>query len=191
MIDTSAKEMSIPVGVVLRRTPGVTRWAKWAWSGQALILNAPSADFRVLREADGVTDFHAATVLLTLYRDEVEGYRTALMSRPPKAFAILDKGDNAQNAHGLSVHKVTASGDVAMEYQDSAEMEVMPIPMPDALIALVRDFAAAHFEETEFRKRRRDRTRVDLREDGKGDPRIRQESDVFRSPAAQKRRADG
>ncbi|MDE0408553.1 MAG: DUF3305 domain-containing protein, partial [Alphaproteobacteria bacterium] len=33
-----------------------------------------------------------------------------------------------------------------------------------------------------FVKRQRDRRRVDLAEDGKGDPRIRQMSDVYRAP---------
>ena len=40
-----------------------------------------------------------------------------------------------------------------------------------------------HYIEEPFKKRRRDEVRVDGVEDAKGDPRIRQESDVYRAPA--------
>ena len=39
-----------------------------------------------------------------------------------------------------------------------------------------------------FIKRKRDKKRIDLREDGKGDERIRQVADVYRAPASAKRR---
>ncbi len=54
--------------------------------------------------------------------------------------------------------------------------------MPEGLVAWVRDFVLKHHEHEEFIKRRRDKKRVDLNEDGKGDPRIRQTSDVYRAP---------
>jgi hypothetical protein len=54
--------------------------------------------------------------------------------------------------------------------------------MPLGLIGWVRDFVAEHHVEEPFIKRKRDRKRVDLVEDGKGDPRIRQLSDVYRAP---------
>ena len=31
MSEASEVSATLQVGVVLRRTPGVTRWAKWAW----------------------------------------------------------------------------------------------------------------------------------------------------------------
>ncbi|MEM7615667.1 MAG: DUF3305 domain-containing protein, partial [Pseudomonadota bacterium] len=68
------------------------------------------------------------------------------------------------------------------DYQDSGEEIVEPVPMPEALVAWIRDFAQEHHEEEVFVKRRRDRKRVDLTEDGKGDPRIQQTSDVYRAP---------
>ena len=54
--------------------------------------------------------------------------------------------------------------------------------MPEALIGTIREFCEAHFEDVPFVKRKRDKKRVDLVEDGIGDARIRQVSDVYRSP---------
>lgn len=189
MIDVP-KSMAIPMGVVLRRSPGVTRWAKWAWKAVAVLPHAGPGGFRVLREEGDVTDFHAATVLLDLHHTEVESYRISLMMTPPSVFAVLNKGDDAGNEHDIGVHLVTASADLAQEYQDSDEVIVEPIPMPEALIGTIRDFCEAHFKDVPFKKRKRDKKRVDLVEDGIGDARIRQVADVYRSPASQKGRRD-
>ncbi len=56
--------------------------------------------------------------------------------------------------------------------------------MPDGLIAWIRDYVELHHEDEVFIKRRRNKTRVDLKEDGIGDARIRQTSDVYRAPAS-------
>lgn len=183
--------LSIPMGVVLRRRPGVTRWAKWAWTAVAVLPNAGPGGFRVLREEGDVIDFHAATIPMDLHHTEVESYRTSLMMSPPSVFAVLSKGEDAGNEHGIGVHAVTANADHAQEYQDSDEVIVEPVPMPEVLIGMVRDFCDAHYEEVPFVKRKRDRQRVDLVEDGIGDPRIRQTADVYRSPASQKGGKDG
>lgn len=184
------KSTVIPLGVVLQRRPGVTRWAKWAWSATAVIPNAGPGGFRVLREDGDLTEFHAATVPLDLHHTEVESYRISLMMSPPSVFVVLNKGENADNEHGVDVHSVTASADRAQQWQDSDEMLVYPVAMPEALLLTIRDFCDAHYQEVPFYKRKRDKKRMDLIEDGIGDARIRQVSDVYRSPAAQKVRRD-
>ena len=176
------KSLTMPVGVVLRRSPGVTKWAKWSWKAVAVIPGAGPAGWRIIREEDGVTEFHAATVPLELHASEVGSYRTSLMMDPPSLFVVLDTDVSTDNEHGIDVHVVTASADIAGDYTDSAEVIVEPVPMPDGLTGTVRDFCEAHFKDVAFKKRRRDKTRVDRVEDGIGDPRIRQTADVFRSP---------
>lgn len=180
------KQVTMPMGVVMRRAPGVTRWAKWAWKGVAVLPGAGSADFRVIRQEGDVTDFHIATMPMELHRTDVESYRTSLMMTPPSVFAVLKKDGDAGNAFGIDLHLVTASADLAQEYQDSGEMIVEPIEMPEAVIGWVRAFCEAHYKEVAFKKRKRDRVRIDRREDGKGDARIRQAADVYRAPGAQK-----
>jgi hypothetical protein len=184
------KSMTVPLGVVLRRRPGATRWAKWAWNATAVIPNAGPGGFKVLREEGEVTEFHAATVLLDLHHTEVESYRISLMMTPPSVFVVLNKGADAGNQHGIDVHLVTASADRGQEWQDSDEVIVEPVAMPAELLATIRAFCDAHYREVPFVKRKRDRQRVDLVEDGIGDARIRQTSDVYRSPSGQKARRD-
>ena len=184
------KSMAVPMGVVLRRRPGVTRWAKWAWEAAAVIPNAGPGGFRILREDGDVTDYHAATVPLDLHHTEVESYRISLMMKPPSVFVVLSKGEDAGNEHGIGVHAVTASADRAQEWQDSDEVIVQPVAMPDQLLLQIKEFCDAHFEEVPFVKRKRDKKRVDLVEDGIGDPRIRQVTDVYRSPGARKGQRD-
>ena len=40
----------MPLGVVLRRTPGATRWVRHAWRAVAVLPGAGPADGRVLRD---------------------------------------------------------------------------------------------------------------------------------------------
>ena len=47
-------------------------------AASAILPGAGPADWKVLREEASVTDYHAATVPLTLYRGETEAYRVAL-----------------------------------------------------------------------------------------------------------------
>ena len=179
------KVLSLPLGVVLRRSPGVTRWAKWSWKAVAVIPGAGPAGWRVLREEeDGTTEFHAATVPLELHSTEVASYRTSLMMTPPSLFVVLDTEVSTDNEHGIDVHVVTASADIAGDYTDSAEVIVEPVAMPEGLVGTIRDFCETHYKDVEFKKRRRDNARVDRVEDGIGDPRIRQTADVFRSPGS-------
>ena len=55
------------------------------------------------------------------------------------------------------------------------------------MVAWIRDFAEEHYEEEEFKKRKRKKARIDKVEDGKGDARIRQAADVYRAPSSIKK----
>lgn len=186
---TPTREISMPLGVVLRRTPGVTRWVKHAWKPVAVLPGAPQARWRMMREDGEAREYHAATLPLNLHRAEVEAYKVSLSMDPPAVFVVLRAAENADHEHDVDVHAVTASAYEAQDYLDSGEEIVEPVPMPEGLVAWVRDFVDGHFEETPFVKRKRDKKRVDLTEDGIGDARIRQTADVYRAPGATKAKA--
>jgi hypothetical protein len=82
---------------------------------------------------------------------------------------------------------VTASPFEAQDYCDTGEELVEKVPMPHGLVAWIREFVKRHHEEEVFKKRKRDRQRVDFSQDGVGDPRISQMQDVYRSPTALKK----
>jgi Protein of unknown function (DUF3305) len=177
MTDDS-RSASIPVGVIVRRSPGVTRWVKVVWQAVGLIPFAGPGNWQELRRQGEVVDYHAGTATLTLWRTDTEAYLTALNGRPPSVFAILRPGIERP-----SLLTVTASAFEAQDYADSGEDIVERLAMPEGLEAWVRDFVARHHVEEEFVKRRRKGMRTDA-EDGIGDARIRQDVDVYRAPGS-------
>lgn len=171
---------TMPLGVVVRRVPGVTRWAKWAWKVVAVLPGAGPAQWQLMREEGEAREYHAATVPLELHRAEAEAYKTGLTATPPSVYVVM-REDTSQDPP-LEVTLVTASPYEAQDYADSGEDLVEKIPMPDGLVAWVREFTNAHFVHEEFKKRRRDKRTVGDAEDGIGDVRIKQVADVYRAP---------
>ena len=188
MGEPGPRSESIRLGVVLRRQPGMTRWARWVWRVSAVLPGAGPADWRELRREGEVVEYHAATCPLELHRTETEAYLVALSNDPPTVYVVLRPAEAPDAPAPLAVHSVTASPFDAQDHLDSGEEQVEPVPMPPALVAWVADFVARHHAGTPFVKRGRDGAPAEPRGDGKGDARIAQPSDVYRSPASQKRR---
>lgn len=179
---------SLPVGVVIRKQPGVTRWAKWVWRAVGVLPGAGPADWRELRREGEAVEYHAATRTLEVYRTDTEAYLVSLSNDPPSVYVILRPSEDPQAAQEVEVFMVTASAYEAQDYQDSGEEIVEVVPMPPNLIAWLSDFVGRHHKEEKFVKRRRDRVDVEAGEDGKGDARVRQEADVYRSPTGRAKR---
>lgn len=177
---TAAIHIQMPLGVVIRKTPGVTRWVKWNWTAVGVLPGAGPADWAELRREGEAVEYHAATLPLTLWAAETEAYMANLTDQIPSIYVVLrDEGDRDAP---LDVVLVTASPFEAQDYADTGEEIVEKVPMTEGLVAWVRDFTAQYHEEEVFVKRQRDKKRVDLQEDGIGDSRIRQEADVYRAP---------
>lgn len=179
---TDSWKRELPVGAVVRRTPGVTRWARDIWTPVAVVPGAPEAFWKeMVREGD-VVDYHAGTVTMELFRADVEGYLVSLNMAVPSVWVVLDRDTTSQSPAGWVVTTITASAHEALDTLDSGESIVEPVPIPESLAAWIKEFIDMHFVDEPFKKRRRDRVDVDAVEEGKGDPRIRQESDVYRAP---------
>lgn len=179
MTPQSEPDLSIPIGIVIRRSPGTTRWARHNWRVVALLPGAAQADWKELRREGEVVEFHAGTVRLELYRTDTEAYLQGLTAREPSVFVVL-RGSPGSDL--LELVRVTASPYEAQDHEDTGEDIVEKVQMPESLVCLVRDFVADHHKQESFVKRKRDRKRVDLVEDGVGDSRIRQLTDVYRAP---------
>ncbi len=132
------------------------------------------------REGEAV-EYHAATLPMTLFSSDTESYLHGLSAQIPAIYVVM-RTDEGEGDAPLEMVLATASPYEAQDYADTGEELVEKVPMPDGLIALVREFVEAHHEDEVFIKRRRDKKRVDLVEDGIGDPRISQISDVYRAP---------
>jgi hypothetical protein len=180
------RRASLPVGVIVRRTPGVTRWAKWAWKAVAVVPGGGPGNWTELRREGEAVEFHAATVQLDLHRTETEGYLVALNANPPSVYVVLRRGEDGPDGRP-EVLMVTASAYEAQDYTENGEDLVEPVAISEGLAAWIGAFCARHHVEDSFVKRRR-RPHLDAqREDGKGDSRIRQPADVYRAPRSIRR----
>lgn len=180
---STAKMITMPVGVILRRSPGATRWAEWVWAVAGLLPGAGPGNWHVLRHEGEVTDFHAATVQLSLHRTETEAYLTALNGVPPSVFVILrtEPGSSAERPEVLTI---TASAFEAQDYADNGEDIVERVPMSAGLQGWVGRFVQDNHAEEAFVKRKRKDYFDAKSEDGIGDARVRQTADVFRAPGS-------
>lgn len=180
---TKQWKRELRVGAVVRRSPGVTRWVKEIWKPVAVIPGAPDAFWKELVREEDVVDYHAGTVTMELFRADVEGYLVSLNMAVPSVWIIMDRDVTSQSPSGWVVSTITASAHEALDALDSGESIVEAVPIPESMAAWIKEFIDMHYIEEPFKKRRRDEVRVDGAEDAKGDPRIRQESDVYRAPA--------
>ena len=183
MVQQNERTVSIPLGVVVRRLPGATKWIRYSYKASAVLPGAPKANWKELRRDGDAVEYHASTPLLELFRTDTEAYRQGLSDNPPCIYVVMREttGDAP-----LEILLVTASPYEAQDYADTGEELVEKVPMPDGLVAWIRDFVEAHHEDEVFIKRKRDKKRIDQKEDGIGDARIRQTSDVYRAPASRK-----
>ncbi len=175
----------MPLGIVLRKAPGVTRWVAWTWKVVAVLPGAGPAHWREMRREGETVEYHAATLPLDLHGADTEAYLHGLSAEVPSVYVVMREEAPGE---ALDMLLVTASPYEAQDYSDSGEEIVEKVPMPHGLVAWVRDFVEEFHQEEIFVKRKRDRKRVDLVDDGVGDPRVPQISDVYRSPAGLRKR---
>ena len=175
------KSISISLGIVIRRVPGVSRWVEHVWKVVAVLPGAGPENWKELRRDGETIEYHAATVPLELFRTDTEAYLHGLSTRIPSIYVVMRDGVGVDP---LDVVLATASPYEAQDYADTGEELVEKVPMPEGLAAWIRDYIEEHHEDEVFIKRRRDKSRIDLEQNGIGDARIRQISDVYRAPSA-------
>jgi hypothetical protein len=106
----------------------------------------------------------------------------------PSAFVIMDEDESEESPGGWGVSDVTLSPYEAQDLLDSGFSLVEPVPIPPVVISWAQQFVDHHFVEEPFKKRKRDRLNVDQVDEGIGDPRVSQGSDVYLSPASLRKR---
>jgi hypothetical protein len=173
------------VGVVMQRTPGVTRWAKWSWKVTSVLPGARHADWDLLRSEGDISEYHAGTLPVELHGADTEAYVHELCAATPSIYVVMRNG---MGDKPYELVLATVSPYEAQDYTDSGEETVEKVAMPPMLQTWVEEFVRQHHEEEVFIKRKRDKKRVDLVQDGIGDPRIGKVADIYASPAQMRRR---
>ena len=112
--------VSMPLGVVIRRTPGATRWAKWSWRVSGILVAASEAKAQILRRDGEVIEYHAATVPLELHGADTESYMVAISAQVPSIYVVMREAEEDSDCP-LEVVLATASPYEAQDYTDSGE----------------------------------------------------------------------
>ncbi len=146
------------VGVVIERRRSDNRWLDYTWHPIAVIPGAPALDdpnqWRLMREGDGWSQFHAATMDIEIYRGETEGYRANLSSAPGHVYVVLAKGEEADEPDVVPF-LITVCPYEAESYTESGEEIVEGVPMPPEIHAWVQSFIDTHHVDQPFKKRKR------------------------------------
>lgn len=185
VIHHSEKYEAMPMGIVLRRSPGVTRWARWSWRVADVLPGAEGGDWTQLRQDGETSEFHVASPSVELHRADTDSYLHGLNALVPCLYVVMRETEESERP--FEVVLVTASPYEAQDYADNGEDVVEKIAMPEVVALWVRDFVEKHHKEETFKKRKRDKKDVTLVSDGVGDARIRQMVDVYRSPVQAKK----
>ena len=122
---------------------------------------------------------------IDLHRAEAEAYVENLGSTDPAIYVVLspDAPDSDPTDYGVTLDSVCLSPYRIQDYEDIGEDIIEKFKLEGAIANFLEDFVKNHFKPEKFIKRKRDRKdKTDLVVEGKGDPRIRQKSDVYRAP---------
>jgi Protein of unknown function (DUF3305) len=159
------KQETMPLGIVLERRRVDHPWKDHTWVPVGVIPGAPArdpgGDWLLLKSGDGWARYHSGTLPLELFRKETDAYKLSLGQVPPRLFVILRTDEDAGATHEVAPFAVTASSTEALDYLDSAEDIVEPVPMPPDVVAFVRDFVEHHHVDEPFFKRKRKRHQSD------------------------------
>ena len=129
----------------------------------------------------------SAEASLDLHRAEAEAYAENLASSEPAIYIVL-RDNEVDNDRGsdVDVHlaELSLSPYNIQDIEDCGEDHVEKLPLQGPIADFVIEFVRIHYKPEPFKKRKRDKARVDGNEMSRGDPRLQRKGDVFRSPRA-------
>jgi hypothetical protein len=105
------------VAVILERTPVASRWATHQWQAAGIIPDV-GGEPRVLVERDGLLQRVFPGFVVTLFRDESEGYYLNMSSGRPCAFVSVRTDEEGADPYPF---QVTASYNEAARWMDGGE----------------------------------------------------------------------
>ena len=129
----------------------------------------------------------SAEASLDLHRAEAEAYAENLASSEPAIYIVL-RDNEVDNDRGsdVDVHlaELSLSPYNIQDIEECGEDHVEKLPLQGPIADFVTEFVKTHYKPQPFKKRKRDKARVDGNEMSRGDPRLQRTGDVFRSPRA-------
>lgn len=159
---------TIELGVVVERRKIDNPWQDYSWLPVAVMPGAePIEKWRELSSSDDVTQYHAATLTLELFRSDTEAYVENLQSEIPAIFVVLSEDDDSGSDFPYFVEMITASPYEAQDLLDSGEAIIERVIVPDAVLAWIVDFVDQHHQDKPFKKRKRVKMDIEEQKFGK------------------------
>ena len=127
-------------------------------------------------------NLYVAEASIDLHRAEAEGYAENLQSSDPSVYIVLRDGDlsegfseiNSKREDDIDIHlaEVSLSPYHIQDYEDCGEDRVEIVPLYGPIADLLEKFVEFHFHPEEFKKRKRDKKKIDSITKRGGDARI-------------------
>lgn len=150
---------TIPVGVVVERTKGLTQWTDYLWRPAGVLTGEPETPaWTILSGDDERAMYFAGSATIELHRTETPNYRENLESGTPQLWVGLRPSGGEPPYELIGVTADPAEGEGMTE---AGENIVEPVPMPEAICTAVAAFVTEHNFERNFVKRKRDRANPD------------------------------
>ncbi len=201
-VSADEKHVLYGVRVIVERQEIDNVWQPHRWVIHDLVpLNRVAGDgtppindipLTPLRAGDeGLSMLFTADASLDLHHAEAEAYAENLASSDPAIYLVLRKNENSddyedveadENAADRHVAEISLSPYNIQDYEDCGEDQVEKLQLQGPIAEFVEAFVARHFQPEPFKKRRRDKAHVSLRDAGRGDIRRDQSGDVFQTP---------
>lgn len=162
----------IPVAVVARSHPPVTRWGSRVLRPAQILPLVPDTPPRTLLfDENGVETWYLGPADLVLFSGEATHYRDNLESGRPSVWVAMPQTGDAQAAR---IHLATVDPYEGEGLAGDVSLVVEALPMPEQVAAALAQFTQTHFAELPFEKRKRNRIDLDKRA-----PRILQPQDKW------------
>ena len=198
IITASNKHVLYAVRVIFERQDIQNVWQSHRWVVHDLVpLELEAGDgmppindvtLQPLRvETSGIETkaLFSAEASLDLHRAEAEAYAENLASSEPAIYIVLrnnEVDDDRGNDVDVHLAELSLSPYNIQDIEDCGEDQVEKLPLQGPIAEFVQEFVMIHFKPEPFKKRKRDKARVDGNEMGRGDPRLQRNADVFRPP---------
>ena len=146
---------TLPVGVLVERRKGVSKWADVNWRSVGILPAVPvTAPWTKLSGDDNATVFYAGAAEIELHASDTQNYLYNLQSRKPSLWVRLRAGAGDQPHNVVAV---TADPSEGESFTEAGDDLVDAVAMPETIRSALEAFVAANHVERPFQKRERDR----------------------------------
>ncbi len=153
---------TIPVGIIVERVKADSQWADYLWKPvEAVAGNQKTKAWTKLSDDGSRVTYYAGSSEIELYPSDTPQYRDNVLSETPSIWVGL-RAAESDPPFELFLTTADSSEGEGMTYTGTVICE--PVPMPDAIQAVIEQFITEHHVERVFFKRKRDKSQPNLME---------------------------